>query len=61
MKVVPYDEDAYRLDHPMGTVSFNYMSVHDDSDTLEGFRLVLGRLEGDFHMLRHRHPGSAWG
>ncbi|MFF3573930.1 hypothetical protein [Nocardia jiangxiensis] len=55
MKVVPYDESAYHMDHPMGTVAFNYLLSGDDSETTENFRYVLGRQEGDFHMPRHRH------
>lgn len=56
MKVVPYDEQAYHLDHPMGTVAFNYILGGEESETQENFRYVLGRQEGDFHMPRHRHP-----
>ncbi len=55
MKVVPYDENAYHMDHPLGTVAFNYLLSGDDSETTENFRYVLGRQEGDFHMPRHRH------
>src|ERR1700739_406924 len=40
MKVVPFDENAFKMDHPRGTVSFNY---------------ILGRQEADFRMPRHRH------
>jgi hypothetical protein len=25
MKINPYDENAFKLDHPLGTVSFNYL------------------------------------
>ena len=55
MKVVPNDDSAYHMDHPLGTVAFNYLLSGDDSETTENFRYVLGRQEGDFHMPRHRH------
>lgn len=55
MKVVPFDENAFHMDHPRGTVSFNYLLMGDEPETLENFRYILGRQEGDFYMPRHRH------
>jgi hypothetical protein len=55
MKVVPFDESAFKLDHPRGTVSFNYLLMGGEPEKLENFRYILGRQEGDFHMPRHRH------
>src|SRR5438105_3451298 len=55
MKVVPFDADAFSMDHPMGTVSFNYLLMGKDERPTENFRYILGRQEGDFHMPRHRH------
>lgn len=55
MKVVPFDHDAFSLDHPMGTVSFNYLLMSEESGSLENFRYILGRQEADFYMPRHRH------
>jgi hypothetical protein len=55
MKINPYDEDGYHLDHPQGTVAFNYLLMGGEPDSLENFRYVLGRQEDDFHMPRHRH------
>jgi hypothetical protein len=55
MKVAPFDESAFKLDHPRGTVSFNYLLMGGEPDQLENFRYILGRQEADFHMPRHRH------
>jgi hypothetical protein len=55
MKVVPFDENAFHMDHPRGTVSFNYLLMGGEPEALENFRYILGRQEGDFSMPRHRH------
>jgi hypothetical protein len=55
MKVAPYDETAFHMDHPRGTVSFNYLLMGGEPEKLENYRYILGRQEGDFHMPRHRH------
>jgi hypothetical protein len=55
MKIAPYDETAFHMDHPRGTVAFNYLLMGGEPDRLENFRYILGRQEGDFHMPRHRH------
>lgn len=55
MKVVPFDENGFKLDHPRGTVSFNYLLMGGEPEKLENFRYILGRQEADFHMPRHRH------
>jgi hypothetical protein len=55
MKIAPYDENAYKMDHPRGTVAFNYLLMGGEPEKLENFRYILGRQEGDFHMPRHRH------
>jgi hypothetical protein len=55
MKIAPYDEDAFHMDHPRGTVSFNYLLMGDRSKPLENYRYILGRQEADFHMPRHCH------
>jgi hypothetical protein len=55
MKVAPYDENAYKMDHPRGTVAFNYLLMGGEPEKLENFRYILGRQEGDFQMPRHRH------
>jgi hypothetical protein len=55
MKIAPYDENAYKMDHPRGTVSFNYLLMGGEPEKLENFRYILGRQEGDFRMPRHRH------
>jgi hypothetical protein len=55
MKVNPYDENAFKLDHPRGTVSFNYLLMGGEPEKLENFRYILGRQEADFRMPRHRH------
>jgi hypothetical protein len=55
MKVAPFDESAFHMDHPKGTVSFNYLLMGGSPESLENYRYILGRQEGDFHMPRHRH------
>jgi hypothetical protein len=55
MKVAPFDENAFKMDHPRGTVSFNYVLMGGEPEKLENFRYILGRQEADFHMPRHRH------
>lgn len=55
MKIAPYDENGFHLDHPKGTVAFNYLLMGGEPDSLENYRYILGRQEGDFHMPRHRH------
>jgi len=55
MKIAPFDENAFRMDHPRGTVSFNYLLMGDRSRPLENYRYILGRQEADFAMPRHCH------
>jgi hypothetical protein len=55
MKIAPYDENAFKMDHPRGTVSFNYLLMGDRSKPLENYRYILGRQEADFVMPRHCH------
>ncbi|MEW1864391.1 hypothetical protein AB0399_29165 [Streptomyces sp. NPDC088194] len=55
MKIAPYDENAYKMDHPRGTVSFNYLLMGDRGKPLENYRYILGRQEADFRMPRHCH------
>jgi hypothetical protein len=55
MKIAPFDENAFRMDHPRGTVSFNYLLMGDRSKPLENYRYILGRQEADFLMPRHCH------
>jgi hypothetical protein len=55
MRVAPYDENAFHMDHPRGTVAFNYLLMGGEPESLENYRYILGRQEGDFRMPRHRH------
>lgn len=55
MKIAPYDANAFSMDHPKGTVSFNYLLMGDRSKPFENYRYILGRNEADFFMPRHRH------
>ncbi|MEB8336961.1 hypothetical protein [Streptomyces endophyticus] len=55
MKIAPFDENAYSMDHPKGTVSFNYLLMGDRTKPLENYRYILGRQEADFLMPRHCH------
>jgi hypothetical protein len=55
MKVAPFDDTAWRVDHPLGTVAFNYLIAGGEAKTPDNYRYILGRQEADFHMPRHRH------
>jgi hypothetical protein len=55
MKVKPFDDIAFLRDHPKGTVSFDYLLMDGQPESLENYRYILGRQEADFHMPRHRH------
>lgn len=55
MKIAPFDPNAYKMDHPKGTVAFNYLLMGDRDKPLENYRYILGRQEGDFSMPRHCH------
>ncbi|MFJ3421874.1 hypothetical protein ACIPN8_36655 [Streptomyces sp. NPDC086082] len=55
MKIAPFEENAYKMDHPRGTVSFNYLLMGDREKPLENYRYILGRQEADFSMPRHCH------
>jgi hypothetical protein len=55
MKIAPFDETAFHLDHPAGTVSFNYLLMGGEPESRENYRCILGRQDADFYMTRHRH------
>ena len=43
MKVKPFDDTAFFQDHPRGTVSFNYLLVGGEPESLDNYRYMLGR------------------
>ena len=54
MKITVYDENAFSMDHPRGTVSFNYLLMGDEQAA--GELPVHPRPPGSrLHMPRHRH------
>jgi hypothetical protein len=55
MRIAPFDENAFKMDHPRGGVSFNYLLMGDREKPLENYRYILGRQEADFYMPRHCH------
>ena len=55
MKIAPFDATAFHQDHPAGTVSFNYLLMGGEPESLEDYRYILGRQDADFYMPRHRH------
>src|SRR5229473_4039964 len=55
MKVVPFDDTAWHMDHPKGTVAFNYLLLGEEPDSPNNYQYILGRQEADFYMPRHRH------
>jgi len=54
MKIVPFDERNWMMDHPTGQIAFHHMLRGTDG-TPENFMYILGRQDRDFFMPRHRH------
>jgi hypothetical protein len=54
MKIVPFDNDNWKKDHPTGNIAFQHM-LKGDPESRENFMYILGRQDGDFAMPRHRH------
>jgi len=54
MKIVPFDERNWKMDHPTGQIAFHHMLRGTDG-TPENFMYILGRQDRDFFMPRHRH------
>ena len=54
MKIVPYDPDNWKKDHPTGNVAFQHM-LKGEPESPDNFMYILGRQDGDFYMPRHRH------
>ena len=48
MKIAPFDATAFHQDHPAGTVSFNYLLMGGEPESLEDYRYILGRQDADF-------------
>ena len=54
MKIVHFDENNWKMDHPTGQIAFQHL-VKGDDGTPENFMFILGRQDRDFYMPRHRH------
>jgi hypothetical protein len=54
MKIVLFDENNWKMDHPTGQIAFHHLLKGTDG-TRENFMYILGRQDRDFHMPRHRH------
>jgi hypothetical protein len=54
MKIVAFDENNWKMDHPTGDIAFQHLLKGTDG-TPENFMYILGRQERDFLMPRHRH------
>ena len=54
MKIVPFDDENWKKDHPTGNIAFQHM-LKGDPASPENFMYILGRQDGDFAMPRHRH------
>jgi hypothetical protein len=54
MKIVLFDENNWKMDHPTGDIAFQHMLKGTDG-TPENFMYILGRQDRDFLMPRHRH------
>lgn len=54
MKIVHFDENNWKMDHPTGQIAFQHLMKGTDG-TPENFMYILGRQDRDFYMPRHRH------
>jgi hypothetical protein len=54
MKIVLFDENNWKMDHPTGQIAFHHLLKGTDG-TPENFMYILGRQDRDFFMPRHRH------
>jgi hypothetical protein len=54
MKIVPFDNDNWKIDHSTGAIAFQHM-LKGEPGTPENFMYILGRQDTDFYMPRHRH------
>lgn len=54
MKIVPFDNDNWKIDHSTGAIAFQHM-LKGEPGTPENFMYILGRQDADFYMPRHRH------
>jgi hypothetical protein len=54
MKIVPFNNDDWRKDHPTGNIAFQHM-LKGDPASRDNFMYVLARQDADFSMPRHRH------
>jgi hypothetical protein len=51
MKIVPFDDTNWKMDHPTGAIYFQHM-LKGEPDSRENFMLILGKQVGDFSMPR---------
>jgi len=54
MKIVPFDDNNWTMDHPTGAIAFNQL-LKGTPDSPDNFMYTLGRQDGDFAMPPHRH------
>jgi hypothetical protein len=54
MKVVPYDDTGWVVDHPTGDLSFKHL-LGGEPGSADNFMYILARQDRDFRMPRHRH------
>jgi hypothetical protein len=54
VKIVLFDENNWKMDHPTGQIAFHHLLKGVDG-TPENFMYILGRQDRDFYMPRHRH------
>ena len=54
MRIVPYDADNWKKDHPTGAIAFQHL-LKGDPQSPDNFMYILGRQDSDFAMPPHRH------
>ena len=54
MRIVPYDADNWKKDHPTGAIAFQHL-LKGDPQSPDNFMYILGRQDADFAMPPHRH------
>jgi hypothetical protein len=54
MRIVPFDADNWKKDHPTGAIAFQHL-LKGDPQSPDNFMYILGRQDSDFAMPPHRH------
>ena len=53
MRIVPFDADNWKKDHPTGAIAFQHL-LKGDPQSPDNFMYILGRQDSDFSMPPHQ-------